>query len=99
MIIEGIDCSWYEQCVYYKALMIKGKELDEYKASKQASYETMQTECNNAILENRELKKVLKEVVAIAKEYNYWDANLRTASDVIYQIKDKCSEVLNEGNI
>ena len=41
--------------------MIKGKELDEYKASKQASYETMQTECNNAILENRELKKVLKD--------------------------------------
>lgn len=38
------------------------KEFEQYKKSKQASYESMQTEWNNAINKNREYKQALEDI-------------------------------------
>ena len=48
-------CSQWSNC-YFKQLARKTQELEQYKKSKQASYETMQREWNKATLENRKLK-------------------------------------------
>ncbi|MCM1339400.1 MAG: hypothetical protein NC191_06990 [Muribaculaceae bacterium] len=48
----------YEYCL--QELEEKIAELQQYKASKQASYEAMQKRCNALELENRELRKEKK---------------------------------------
>ena len=52
---EGRNC-------YFKQLARKTQELEQYKKSKQASYETMQREWNKATLENRKLKHECEEL-------------------------------------
>lgn len=41
---------------YYKQLARKTQELEQYKATKQASYEALQKKCNGLELENRKIK-------------------------------------------
>ena len=72
------DCkSEYRQNCYYKQLQrlkAENEKLKQYKQSKQASYETMQTEWNKAINESRDVKaenekykQALEEVRELAK--------------------------------
>ena len=70
---EGKDC-------IFKQLARKTQEFEQYKKSKQASYETMQREWNKVTLENRSLKKEcegLKERLKILDE-----------EDIVYEITE-----------
>jgi len=62
-------CEENKNC-WYKQLQRIKTECEQYKKSKQASYEAMQEQWNNAINENRLLKSALKNknLVAIAEE-------------------------------
>ena len=80
-ISEGYsDCKPKEyQCFFYvkeieKQLQLAEAEFEQYKKSKQASYESMQTEWNNAInelrdvkAENEKLKLMLSEKYGVFK--------------------------------
>lgn len=44
------------------------------------------------------LQNAIKEVRKIAKGHDYWSSNLRMATDVIYEIIDKCDEILGDNN-
>lgn len=39
-----------------------------------------------------ELENLVKKILDITTSYNYWDATLRSASDVIYKIKELCED-------
>ena len=62
---EGRNC-------YFKQLARKTQELEQYKKSKQASYETMQREWNKATLENRKLKLERKGLKKQLDLYKTW---------------------------
>ena len=47
---------------YFKQLARKTQELEQYKASKQASYEALQKQCNELELQNRKLKQECEEL-------------------------------------
>ena len=49
-------------------LKAENETLKQYKASKQASYESMQREWNQAVNKNRELKQTLTEIKEIAED-------------------------------
>lgn len=48
--------------------------------------------------DNEKLQNAIKEVRKIAKGHDYWSSNLRMATDVIYEIIDKCDEILGDNN-
>lgn len=51
-----------EKSCYFKQLARKTQELEQYKASKQASYEVLQKQCNELELQNRKLMKECEEL-------------------------------------
>ena len=55
------NCGAHPYCTF-KQLARKTQELEQYKKSKQASYETMQREWNKATLENRKLKQECEQL-------------------------------------
>ena len=58
----SIPCCKNAPNCLFKQLARKTQELEQYKKSKQASYETMQREWNKATLENRKLKQECEEL-------------------------------------
>ena len=71
------------------ALKRKEEELEQYKKSKQASYESMQAEWNNAVLENRKLKKECEEW-----KNKYYASTTEVKADLIKQL-DELKEAFN----
>ena len=55
LVVKDIECKTYSNC-YYKQLQRAKAELEQYKKSKQASYESMQEQWNIAVNELRDLK-------------------------------------------
>ena len=72
-------------------LISRVKELEEYKASKQSSYEAMQIKNNNLEWENRELEKKIKELEEKLKWYDHY-------KDSALELKEKCNEKIDENN-
>ena len=69
--MRNIFCEDNPNC-YFKKLARKTQELEQYKKSKQASYETMQREWNKATLENRKLKLERKGLKKQLDLYKTW---------------------------
>lgn len=74
-INRGFNCYKGHNCTdkecrdcYYKNWQRKEQELKQYKRSKQASYEAIQTKCNELELKNRRLKQTLNEIKEIAEK-------------------------------
>ena len=65
-------CSSDENC-YYKQLQRAKAELEQYKKSKQASYEVMQKEWNNAVNELRDIKTKNEKLKAELDKYKRID--------------------------
>ena len=70
--LGNYNCSGCRRCeerpnCYFKQLTRKTQELEQYKASKQASYEALQKQCNELELQNRKLKQECEE---LKKELN-----------------------------
>lgn len=55
-MMKNIYCSKNPNC-YFKQFARKTQELEQYKTSKQASYEALQKQCNELELQNRKLKQ------------------------------------------
>ena len=74
---ENDTCFCYENTnCYFKQLQRAKAELEQYKKSKQASYEVMQREWNAAIneyrkiiIENEKLKNALEEIMKSFKDF------------------------------
>lgn len=81
---EYCSCETYPNC-YYKQLKRKEQELEQYKKSKQASYETMQTEWNEAINEVSQLKKENEE---LKKRNKNLDNSITNALNRIKHLKE-----------
>lgn len=86
LVGEAVQNEYEQQLDQLKA---ENEILRQYKASKQASYESMQKEWNNAVLENRELHKTLTEIKEIVEQ------GVKIHDDIIVsnQILQKISEV------
>ena len=81
---ENSDCCVCNPNCYFKQLQRAKAELEQYKKSKQASYENMQEQWNNAINENRLLKAALKNknFVAIAEENEKLKKEIKDLKDL-----------------
>ena len=102
LCVKNTDCD-------YKQLARKTQELEQYKKSKQASYESMQREWNEATLENRKLNLECEELKKELDLYKTWYrakhddirnllGSYRKALDEIEDFRKKHCDFLCEGN-
>ena len=94
-IIEGIDCSWYENCIYYKQCERLKQENRELK--KRCEELDKMTGIFSARLANK-YKQALEEIKEITKKYDAEAGDTIIANPIqdCYDVFIKANEVLNE---
>lgn len=84
---------WQNPNCYFKQLQRAKAELEQYKKSKQASYETMEREWNAAI---NEYRKIIAENERLKEEITHWSGLANEANERATEYGNECGKLEEE---